>query len=429
MVWSRLKERFHFSKMPGMMNRKVLCNTFVVLALIGLSWQVSLICQLHLAYKVTTSTTIFFPKFIRPEPLHLCISLSNFTGALWKSNGTSYTSKELSDATPSTEGLIQKTFRSDNISYTDMSALNPGNKTVKVEKIFYMGYLCYKFTFKYEQALTVQAAITTIGSSGMIRIIQFSNKLKGISMMKFILGHLVHGFRTTLHLSRAYNKILGRVYNYFVSHHYSMEIESMKYPYETDCLNYKKHGIMDEHQCIEYCIGNKTYEKMGQLPFTIQINSTSNVSILYRISDKETARSLREIESVCSEIHCSKPACYDYQVVTVTSPFTGYPEPLTWKHVLPAQTSVKITSRPQLTFVEFLTHILGTISTWTGLSVVAMNPFTLAFGSWIHLMKSKLRLNHKIHDVNVTIIRQRLSNYREGTPRFSFVGTLGVPDS
>ena len=428
MVWSRLQECFHFFKKPGMMNRKVLCNTFVVLALIGLTWQVSLICQLHFAYKVTTSTTIFFPKNIRSEPLHLCIGLPKFTKDTWKTDGSlikkSYPSKKFFDATPSTEGLIQKMYMSNKSSYADVSILNPGIDIVKVEKILYMGYMCYKFTFKQDDVLTVQATVTTIGSSGMIRVMKFSDKLKGVTIIKFILGDLVHGFLTSPYFIRVYNRTVGHgIYNYFVSHHYSMEIESMEYPYETDCLNYKKHGIMDDHQCVEYCIGNKTYEKMGQLPFIIQVNSTSNFSIFYRLFDKQI---FEEIQSFCSEIRCSKAACYDYQVVTVTSPFSGFPSPLTWKHVVPAQTSVKITSRPHLTFVEFLTYILGTISTWTGLSVFAMNPFTLAFSSWI---KSKSRFNHKIHDTNVTISRQRLSKCRERAPRLSFVRNLSVSDS
>ena len=429
MVWSQLKERLDFSKKLGMINRKLLSNTFIVLALIGLVWQLSLICQLHFAYKVTTSTTIFFPKTIRPEPLHFCVAVSDFIGKpkapRIKSNSSSrmksLTAKELFDATPSTEGLIYKIVVRNKSSYTPYSINNPGIDVVKVEKIFYMRYMCYQFTFKQDQVLDVQEAVTTAGSSGMIRTIRFSNKFRAVSVVKFILGHLVHGFETTPYFLRLYNKTLGRgIYNYFISHHYSMRIKSMKYPYETDCLNYEEHGIMDEHQCIEYCVGNKTYEKIGKLPFTIQIHSNSNLSVLYRISDKQTFRFFREIESVCSETYCSKPACHDYQVITVTSPFVGF-RTFRWKHVVPAQTSVKINSRPSLTFVEFLTYVLGTISTWTGLSVFAMNPFTLVFGSWINLMKSKSRFNHKIHDTNVhdTSIRQCQSKCREELPRCS----------
>ena len=422
MPWSRLKERLDFSKKLGMINRKVLCNTFIVLALIGLVWQLSLICQLHFAYKVTTSTRIFFPKNLRPEPLHFCVSISDFIGeriiSRMKSNGSSRIStfKEIFDATPSTEGLIDQIVVRNKFSYTTTSISNPGIHVVKVKKIFYMGYMCYQLTFKQDQVLTVQEAVTTTKSSGMILAMKFTDKFQAVNIVKFILGHLVHGFQTTPCLFRLYNETLGRgIYNYFVSHHYSMKMESLEYPYETGCLNYEKHGIMDEHQCIEYCVGNKTYEKMGQLPFTIQIHSNSNLSVLYQISDKQTFRSFREIESVCSEVYCSKPACHDYQVITVTSPFVGF-KILRWKHVVPAQTSVKITSRPSLTFVEFLTYVLGTISTWTGLSVFAMNPFTFVFGSWIHLMKSKLRFNRKIHD---TIILQRQSKCRKELPRCS----------
>ena len=45
-----------------------------------------------------------------------------------------------------------------------------------------------------------------------------------------------------------------------------------------------------------------------------------------------------------------------------------------WQHQITSQVSFRITSRTSLSFVEFLTCTLGSISTWTGFSVFACNP-------------------------------------------------------
>ena len=46
-------------------------------------------------------------------------------------------------------------------------------------------------------------------------------------------------------------------------------------------------------------------------------------------------------------------------------------------HNLPTHYSIEISSTPSLSFVELIIYILGSVSTWTGLSILDFNPASI----------------------------------------------------
>jgi hypothetical protein len=76
-----------------------------------------------------------------------------------------------------------------------------------------------------------------------------------------------------------------------------------------------------------------------------------------------------------------KQDCLDIQYVTETES-SSYDckevgRRFSWSHRVFSQISYRITSTAYLPFIEFLIYILGSISTWTGLSIIACNPVLL----------------------------------------------------
>ena len=437
------------------LNKKPSFWLFLILAFAGLIWQLVSICQLYFQYKIVTRTTVFIPKIMNPMALNLCIMMSSifdFDG-IRKSTGNNWTY----DAVISEEKLrnellhdltVEQMFKFtpqendvvDQVGFTNSSLSseiivkgNDAKKLVKVDKYLYMIYACYRISYIGDEPLSLRHFASFLRSSGMIRLYKFSESFKRSDVIKFAVGPVneipFRGLMISPYIFREYNDSLKEAkYGYFVSHHYSMKIELLEYPFETLCYNYTKIGFKEETECTESCVINKTWNRFKKLPFTAAIAVSSKNKVLSGIDlqDADTNRDFIKIQSDCANKQCSRPSCQDTQYFTVTNSFS---RPFfRWKHVVPLQTSFIISSRPQLTLIEFITYVLGTISTWTGLSIISMNPIDIAIKAWSNTNTQKTSLVTKKNLIPVCCIvhstdplqssqmrvrQQRLSQYNE----------------
>ena len=384
---------------------------FVMFSVSGLLWQLYLICDLYFQYKVSTRTTVFIPKVIQPLAVSLCISLQDIIdyGKIRKAIGGKWTLEDvvsekqdyhqlidnltigqMFNFTPAEDEIVGRfLFRNESMTNVELTSKSC-NEVLDIEKYLYMGYICYKIELKKDQPLTLRHLVATTYSSGLIRLIRFTDKLKRSDVIKITLGPLgiipFRGLMSSPYIHREYDlKKETAKYSYFVTHHYTMDIESLEHPYETHCRNYDSSTITNDVECTEVCIRNKTFEKFLKLPYVSLVTKSqfsAPLKLLGRIDlqSKETERQFQEILSFCVQRPCWRLACKDSQVIAVTTSYRrNY---FRWKHVVPIQTSFLISSRPQLSFVEFMTYVLGTISTWTGLSIIAMNPIELLLRVW-----------------------------------------------
>ena len=271
---------------------------------------------------------------------------------------------------------------------------NDAKKLVKVDKYLYMLYACYRISFIGDKPLTLKHFASSLASAGLIRFYKFSESFKRSNAVKFVVAPVdkipLRGLVISPYIFREYNDTLKEAkYGYFVSHHYSMEVELLEYPFETFCYNYTTIGFKEEMQCTESCVINKTWDRFKKLPFTAAITVSSKNKMLSEIDlkDADNSRDFLKIQSDCANKQCSRPSCRDTQYFTVTQSFS---RPFfKWKHIIPLQISFIVASRPQLTLVELITYVLGTISTWTGLSIISMNPFDFATQIWKKALRQK----------------------------------------
>ena len=397
---------------------------FLILAFAGLTWQLVSICQLYFQYKVVTRTTVFIPTIINPMALNLCVqmksifdyeSIRNSTGKNWTYDAIiseeqlrtellhDLTVEQMIQFTPQENDVVDHfTFTNSSLSNTKTVEGNEVQKLVKVKKYLYMKYVCYRISFIEDKPLLLQHFTSLLRSAGMIRLYKFSERFKRSNIIKFAVGSVneipLKGLMISPYIFREYNDTLKKAkYGYFVSHHYSMQIELLEYPFETLCYNYTTIGFKEQMQCTESCVTKKTWDRFKKLPFTSTITVSSKNKVLSGIDLQNNYKNLdfMKIQNDCTRKECSRPSCQDTQYFTVTGSFS---RPFfRWKHVIPLQTSFIISSRPQLTLVEFITYVLGTISTWTGLSIISMNPINLATRAQKNLNRQKLSRGTKKH--------------------------------
>ena len=388
-----------------LLNKKPSFWLFLILAFAGLMWQLVSICQLYFQYTVVTRTTVFIPTIINPMALNLCVQMSsifdysgirNSTGNNWTYDAVisqlelntqllhDLTVEQMFEFTPPKHDVV------DQVSFTNSSCSkkidlegHDAKKVMNVDKYLYMTYVCYRIGLIRDESLSLRHFTSSFYSSGLIRFYKFSENFKRSDAVKFAVGLIdkipLRGLMTSPYIFREYNDSLKEAkYGYFISHHYSMETELLEYPFETLCYNYTTIGFKEEMECTESCITKKTWDRFKKLPFTAAITVPSKDKLLNDIDLKNSNSNedFIKIQNDCIRKECARPSCQDTQYFTVTNSFS---KPFfRWKHIIPLHTSFFIFSRPQLSLIEFITYVLGTISTWTGFSIISMNPIDLA---------------------------------------------------
>jgi hypothetical protein len=367
---------------------------------------------------VTTRTNVFIPDIIDPLAVSICVRLENLLDfeALNEDLGKNWTYESASNDdmlictiqnelsvrqmfnyTPREDEIIEnlvvrKTVADGDVMLSDQKDIK---KATNVRKYLYMGFICYKIMIINDQPLSLRRLVASLDSSGMIRFIKFSQKMKMSNVVKITLGNFnslpFRGLMVTPYTFRTYNSTTDQaLLNYFVSNHYTMTIESLEDPYETQCFNYRSMKMINEIECIESCIRNRTEQKTGKLPFTTLVQEPSEKKVLNQLDliHPHINNIFQKINQECALGKCARPSCFDSQVITHTSSYER--SNFSWKHVVPTQTSFLIVSRPQLSAVEFITYLLGAVSTWTGISIISMNPVKLLKFNWKeYVSKSK----------------------------------------
>jgi hypothetical protein len=373
---------------------------FVLLSFSCLIWQLTLILQMYFEYNVATKTAIVIPKDFDLYDFNICVKYADLIdydrldkdkGRKWKySDGIKNYKKylsimtvdELFEYSPNADEVV------DRIDYKSLSSsrifsVKGNDPNVKVIKYIYRAKVCFMIGLYEEDFLTYRLAALSSASTGLIRMIHLSQKMEKMDTLKMALGHKgaipLHGLMVSPYIYRRLNEVDGTAnYSSFVSHHYSMKVTSLPPPYETRCYDYDGHGFLDELECMENCTVQKTFDEFqGKVPYMSVMKTPTNQSFLGYTDLEDTFNDSKfsRIQDECSNFRCNRQDCKDDQVLTTTS--ISHSNKLTWSHVTPIQPSFNIKSSPALSLLEVIIYCFGSISTFTGLCVIKMNPFLL----------------------------------------------------
>lgn len=249
--------------------------------------------------------------------------------------------------------------------------------------------------------------------NGYLSIILLNNKVVSTQFVKIAFGYPektpVRDIIMSRLFQRASNKSKG-IPNWYPPSHYVIKTKSLPYPYESGCFDYRREGGSNDIEWINACFINKTLEASNQLALTAVILKPLNYTFLHYNSSFYSK--ISTLKDLCST-ECRKPPCVDTQVVTFTD--NGYYDDQVHyynysffiHHTIPVLPFVNISLRATQTMVEFFLSAASTISTWSGLSILGLNPVILLNRVFIH--RSKLMtLKQEQDDNRFATSRKRL---------------------
>ena len=376
--------------------RRIFSSVFTIACAIGMIYQQLTILNLYLQYKVTTTTSIYIPRILEYLALTACFpptvinlpllnqeTSSNWTEKALKDDSliTTISVETLQKYTPSAESIIYY------YGYVDPRRNSDSipNMNFSSEQFMYHNYVCYKIRLNSYHAILLEDAA---GPGALGRII-FTSKVYNITQFRIAFGSPdkvpMRDITASRFIQRNGNATRKDFSNSFQSNHFEIDTQSLPYPYESNCYDYKSQGINDDFECLNACFVNKSLEQFSRFPTNAVILKDLNYTILpYSLGNNSTLYTTLSRLKVGCRAQCAKIPCHDTQVVTLTDngvyneAIAKYKElSIMIFHMIPVFPFVNITSRPSQSIEEIITLALSSVSTWTGLSIFALNPVTL----------------------------------------------------
>ena len=370
---------------------------------VGLIYQSVLIIQIYLQYKVNYSISIEFPMQIIPGAVSICTRFTDVldfkklnlaTGRKWSYSKRdkwvrfyqhNLTVGEIFRFTPQVDNIVDRVVYKNASGFLTLNI--PGREAydhITVKKYVYTEFICFMISLKSRENFTFEnLAITPVGS-GLIYRIDFSESLKEAQYLKLSFSRFSHYYpiRSSMIspvIRRKFFDVNDKElwsYNLFTSSFYSLHATFLPAPHETRCFDYTKFGFHHDIHCAQNCTLIRTLKELGKNPYSVIIlKPNDRTMISYQdMQSKHIVEKVLKIEKNCKH-QCRFKPCIDNRIVTVTN--SKQARRFQLSYVLPTHPSVDINAFPHLSFVEFLTYFISTISTWTGLSIISMNPITL----------------------------------------------------
>jgi hypothetical protein len=287
---------------------------------------------------------------------------------------------EIFKYTPDAKTTLSKVVFRTNDSYENVEAFDRDiYDHFDVSKYLYLEYICYQFTQKNPMSISYSSLAVTPVSSGQIYELTFNWTLEKAAMLKFAIheteSYPHRSLMVTPVFRRNYNmKDNTAQYNAFSSFSTSLSITNLPPPYETNCFDYGTIGLHSDSHCTQECVKREVIKKLNKMPFSVFVNESVHMKMIsYQdVSEETISKSIFDIENKCSIGICSKRSCFDLTELTSTFE-TAYNEFLVRRNV-PSDPNFVVNTNPAMKLVELLTYVLSTVSTWTGLSIMTLNP-------------------------------------------------------
>jgi hypothetical protein len=289
---------------------------------------------------------------------------------------------------------------------------------ITVNKFVYIEYVCYMISLVVEEKFTFEnLAVTPVGS-GLIYRLDFGEALKDVQYLKLSFTRFRGDYPIR---SILINPVIRRkffdandreawTYNLFTSYYYRLHAINLPSPYETRCFDYKRIGFDHDVDCAQNCTRSMTLKEIGKNPYSVIIREPNNMSMVsYDDMSGVIGKRILEIEKGCQHL-CRYRPCDDGRTLTIAEAKQARRFQL--DNVLPIYPSIETKAHEQLSFVEFITYLVSTISTWTGLSIVSLNRLMNILFWWKKCNKRKTSQmdyeNHKRQSLRLSSQRMEL---------------------
>ena len=406
--------------------RKIHSILFFLTCLSALTWQLYEVFFLYCQYQVKSTTKVFIPDEINSLPISLCVGiydlldldrLNQETGRSWshphsfklddKNNWYPFnlTISQYFEYTPTSAEVITgfRNMKSSSLKYNDWRFSPPRSESsllkagIQVERYSYHSWICYQIKLNQSQKLMFSDVASGI-SPGLISGVFYSQKVRrGRSMLLFIGDSdgskpLVE-LQSTPFFFTGYNVEEDKtLFNCFTVDHSVMKTQLLPAPYETKCFDYGRIKHYSQVDCREKCMTRETWKRLHRVHHMTFVregheshhDSRIRIDRSDILANSSLEQELFKIAEYCRNVECNKVSCYHSSVVTNNNKlswndFYAWDNETSYvmKHLLPTQYYVQISSTPFLSFVELIIYILGSVATWTGLSILDFNPVSI----------------------------------------------------
>ena len=380
------------------------------------------IVDLYLQYRVTTTTTVYSPRVIHYLSATVCIpvfKIMNLT-CLNRETSSNYTQ----DISEDTYSNITKTTT----AYTLLKCIPSGHDIIEGYSYFdsnrssnepkFMDYITEKFLFDDSVCFKIRSSTypsIALEDAAGLRALGFlilNNKLSSTNYIRIGFGFPdkipVRDILKAPIIQRG-NNASKLILNWFHTNHFLIETKTLPYPYESDCFDYRSVGMNDDIDCINACFINKTLSAWNEVSLSAVISKPFKCKFVdsNAFYNSSVYSSIATLKDLC-RTSCIKMPCEDSQVVTLTESgfyndfFDHWNASFVIQHTIPVLPFLRITSRASQSLVEFFLNVVSTASTWTGFSILGLNPTLLLNRIFSHksqLVTSKQELPEELdHD-------------------------------
>lgn len=386
-----------------MKSKRIVTVIFSFFCVVGMGYQISLICHLFFRYKVSTQIRVFIPKMIEPRYLTFCARytdvldydrLNRETGRNWsfsnvflevKERQSNISVSEIFDFTPSPdEAVTLVIFRGNKSAKLRSVRGKEVYDHLKVDKFVYTEMICYRILrINATPELYTKLSVSPM-FSGLIFEVNLTHSLQRSNIIRIVI-HQGYPYRSLLSSDILYTGYDKMTKTFKLSHFdgfaYDLDVHSLSAPFETDCFEYQKIGFESEVQCADLCTLKETLKAFNKLPFTIIAKNRTPLKMICQ-HDMDTNNTIdetfTEIQNYCTTRPlCRRSDCKISNSITQISSKPGRKNYFLIRNTVPFHPSVEIKTYPYISLIEFGTYCLSAISTWTGLSVLRLNPILI----------------------------------------------------
>lgn len=390
-VSSSFTPRIHNESSYDTYTCKLINNIFTATCLSCLLYQLYSISNMYFQYRVAEQISIDMPINYSSQAISLCINSVDLF-AQQDANHMKHGAIFLNS--PSNESVLTRAEYRLPQSYELNECLSIENCTNKFEvsKFTYGYFVCYKFALRrsilpWDAHMTIESLSVTPAGSGMIIRLWISPSLVSRASQMKIAVHAARLYpvksfaRTRLIVRNLKQKQSRKVSNSFYSSQRRLSVDRLPPPHATECReSWRDVTINPRSACLQDCVREKTIALTGKLPFSILLKEPINLNIISHhdlLTNETLTRSLETTLQDCTDRVCRFTPCQSRTVFTRTIEESGVE--FTIDFIIPRDPNIIIKSYAILNLFEYLTYMMGTVSTYIGVAVIHLNPIILFY--------------------------------------------------
>ena len=407
---------------------------FKVICLIGLSWQLFELSSEYLKYKVIIRATLFIPDEIEDLSMGICLPVAfaidynkfnNESGSNW--TATEFDRKGIFQSL-SVHEIYNYTYDADKIiseggywkdpwgwesKSTNLSSI------MTMQKYFASSSICYLYSVRSFKPVSIK---WVRGSS--VIYLYFGQEISATNAVLLFIGQKDGiPISETIKARYIFRGNCRAKLDKFQSSHYSIKEKLLPPPHETACRSFSSFNFTSNIECIENCIVLKSFKKWGAISnVSLLSNKVADYKFINVSNYTKYKVELDEIRLSCLS-SCPNKSCENTQLITVHESdvhvgaeyFFKKNASMLWQRQIPSIPSVTISCSPSSFLTEVILYMMSSISTWTGMSMMSINPLVFLRSltktkSTPCISISKHRRHRKIIPVNHT---DRISRFED----------------